>query len=163
MFKFSQKSLSNLAGVDETLVRVVLRARELSEVDFGVNKSVRTAQEQFDIWKRKASQLNGAPVGKSINGVAGTGVSKHQEGVAVDLAAYPGGKYSDDWTYYYQIGRAVQKAAQELGVAVRWGGVWDRALGDLSEDMKAEVAGYTARQRAKGKKAFLDGFHFELL
>lgn len=35
-------------------------------------------------------------------------------------------------------------------------------LADLAGDMDDEVAGYVARRKAAGKKAFLDGPHFEL-
>ena len=43
-FKLGKTSLALLQGVDETLVNVVKRAIEISEVDFSVLEGVRTLE-----------------------------------------------------------------------------------------------------------------------
>jgi peptidoglycan L-alanyl-D-glutamate endopeptidase CwlK len=55
----------------------------------------------------------------------------------------------------------MQQAAKELGVPIVWGGVWDKRLADIGDPADA-VAAYVARRQALGKKAFIDGPHFEL-
>ena len=45
-FSFSKRSLNNLIGVNEDLVKVVHRALELSEIDFTVVEGVRTKERQ---------------------------------------------------------------------------------------------------------------------
>lgn len=76
-FKLSNRSLSKLEGVNDDMVRVVSRAIELTEVDFGVIQGLRTLEEQKALVAKGASQ---------------TMKSKHLDGLAVDLMAYVGGR-----------------------------------------------------------------------
>lgn len=145
-YRLGAGSRRNLVGVHPDLVRVVERAIEITTTDFSVIEGVRSQARQTELVRAGASQ---------------TSNSRHLTGHAVDLAAYVGGRLSWDWPLYYQIADAVREAANELRIVIRWGGVWDARLNDLA-DTEAAVAGYVARRRAIGKRAFIDGPHFEL-
>lgn len=120
MFKLSQKSLDRLSGVHPDLVAVVKRAIEITEVDFAVLEGVRSVSRQEQLFKAGAS--------KTLKG-------RHLTGHAVDLGAYVGGSVRWDWPLYHKIAIAMKAAADELQVAMQWGGDW---------------------------KSFPDGPHFEL-
>ncbi len=48
MFELSQRSLDRLQGVDERLVKIVSRAIQITDTDFGVIQGLRTEEEQKD-------------------------------------------------------------------------------------------------------------------
>jgi peptidoglycan L-alanyl-D-glutamate endopeptidase CwlK len=144
-FKFSTRSLKNLQGVHPDLVRVIRRALELTPVDFAVIEGLRTVARQ--------KQLVSAGASETMN-------SRHITGHAVDLGAWVG-TIRWDLGLYYQIAAAVQQASKELQVPIRWGGAWAR-LDTTSKPPDVLVAEYTATRRRQGRKAFIDGPHFEL-
>lgn len=147
-FKLSAKSLTNLQGVEERLVRVVQRAIELTTVDFGVIEGLRTEETQRAYVAAGKSQ---------------TMASKHLEGKAVDLMAYVAGKPSWELNLYDDIADAMKKAAAEQGVAIRWGGAW--TVNDITKwqgTMASAMNAYIDDRRAQKRKPFIDGPHFEL-
>ena len=82
---FSRRSRRELETVDNRLAAIVRLALTRSAVDFAVTDGLRTAEEQFKLWKAGASRLNGVPPGETVevwkastSGVSGTGVSRHQ-------------------------------------------------------------------------------------
>ena len=114
-FELGKTSLARLQGVDETLVNVVKRAIEISEVDFTVMEGVRTLERQRELY----AQGRTAP-GKIVTW---TMKSRHIEGKAVDLVPYP-----LDWNdleKFNKIKDAMFQAARELDVNLRWGADWD--------------------------------------
>ena len=141
-FVLSERSLKNLDGVKDDLVRVVKRAIELSDTDFAVIEGLRTKERQAYLVKKGAS--------KTMN-------SKHLTGDAVDIAPVINGKISWDFEHYYALASAMAKAATELGVQVRWGGAWTTITGK-SGTPQDWVKAYRA-----GGGRFLDGPHFELV
>ncbi len=145
-YRLSQRSLDRLKGVDDRLVKVVKRAIEISTQDFAVNEGLRTVERQRQLVKSGASQ---------------TMDSRHITGHAVDLVPIINGKVSWDWRYFYPIAEAMQQAAKELGINVRWGGCWE-VVNNKSGTAKSWVDNYGAARRKLGKKAFTDGPHFEL-
>jgi peptidoglycan L-alanyl-D-glutamate endopeptidase CwlK len=145
MYKLSARSLRNLQGVHPDLVRVVKHAIEDTPVDFVVIEGLRTMSRQQELVKSGASQ--------TMN-------SRHITGHAVDLAAYVG-EIRWDMGLYYQIAATVQKVSRYAGVPIRWGGAWVR-LDTATQTPAQLVAQYVASRRAAGKKAFIDGPHFEL-
>jgi len=145
-FVLSKKSLDRLSGVHPKLVEVVKRAIELTGIDFTVLEGVRS--------KARQAQLVAAGASKTMDG-------RHLTGHAVDLGAMVAGSVRWDWPLYYKVAEAMQQAAKELGVPIVWGGVWDKRLADIGDPADA-VAAYVARRQALGKKAFIDGPHFEL-
>ena len=114
-FKLGKTSLARLQGVDETLVNVVKRAIEISEVDFTVLEGVRTLERQRELYAQGRTEP-----GKIVTW---TMKSRHIEGKAVDLVPYP-----LDWNdleKFNKIKDAMFQAARELDVNLRWGADWD--------------------------------------
>lgn len=151
-YKLGSGSRRELDGVHPDMVRVVERAIEITGQDFTVHDGIRSVEEQREYVDR---------------GVSRTMHSKHlpQEdgyGHAVDLVPYINGKLRWEWDPIYVIARAMKQAAEELGVAIRWGGGWCR-LDGTDADPELMVAEYADRKRRQGKKAFMDGPHYELL
>lgn len=142
----SKKSLDRLSGVHPKLVEVVRLAIGDTEIDFGVLEGVRS--------KARQAQLVASGASKTMDG-------RHITGHAVDLGAMVGGTVRWDWPLYYKVAEAMQRAAKTLGVPIVWGGVWDIPLRDIGDPADA-VADYVVRRKAMGKKAFIDGPHFEL-
>src|SRR6056300_1394927 len=147
-FKLSQRSLDKLDGVEEDLVRVVKRAIEITEVDFGVIQGLRTVEEQEALVAKGASQ---------------TMKSKHLEGLAVDLMAYVGGKGSWELSVYDEVADAMKQAAEELDVQIRWGAAWHiDDIRDHEGTMEEAMNAYIDLRRSQGKRPFIDGPHFEI-
>jgi peptidoglycan L-alanyl-D-glutamate endopeptidase CwlK len=112
MYKLSQRSLKNLEGVHPDMVKVVKRALEISEVDFGITEGLRSVERQEEMYKTGKSQIKDAK-----NGM-------HVLGKAVDTLAYPTSAGSWEWKYYVMIDKAMKQAGKELGIPVEWGGDW---------------------------------------
>lgn len=148
----SAKSTALLQGVHPDLVKVVIAAEAImaqsSPKDtFMVTEGLRTRLRQQQLFNSGAS--------KTMN-------SRHITGHAVDLAATVNSAPRWDWPLYFNVAKAMRQAALECGVAVVWGGVWDKPLADL-EDPEHECSEYVARRRAAGQRSpFIDGPHFEL-
>ena len=120
MFKLGKRSIERLQGVHPDLVRVVERAIDLTTVDFTVLEGLRSPERQQTLVASGASQ--------TLN-------SRHITGHAVDLGAWVDNQVDWSWPLYTKIANAMKAAANELGVAIVWGGDW---------------------------KTFKDGPHFEL-
>lgn len=152
MYHLSNKSGAQLVDVHPDLVKVVRRAIDLTEQDFGVYEGLRSVERQREYVKRGVS--------KTMN-------SKHLRqadnfGHAVDLVPYIDMTYRWEWPGCYRIAAAMREAAIELGVTVTWGGAWDRPLNLLQagwQGMKAEVEAYAKRHPGAD---FLDGPHFQI-
>jgi peptidoglycan L-alanyl-D-glutamate endopeptidase CwlK len=148
-FKLSNRSLSKLEGVHDDMVRVVSRAIELTEVDFGVIQGLRTLEEQEALVAKGASQ---------------TMKSKHLDGLAVDLMAYVGGRGVWELNVYDEVADAMKAAAIEEGVAIRWGAAWH--IDDIREwdgSMEDAMNAYVDLRRSQGRRPFIDAPHFELM
>ncbi len=154
-YKLGQRSLERLEGVDERMVAVVKSAIHRTKVDFGVVCGLRTIEEQRELVAKGASQ---------------TMKSKHLDGVAVDLMAYVGSRASWELALYDDIADAMKEAAKDLGIAICWGAAWSTIdhpypldicawEGTMEEAMKA----YVKKKSDAGKRAFIDGPHFELI
>jgi len=143
----SERSLQNLKGVKPDLVKVVKRAIQITSTDFMVNEGLRSRERQSKLVKSGASQ--------TMN-------SNHLKGAAVDIVPVVNGKADfANWDHYYPLATAMQKAADELGINVRWGGMW-ALINAKPGNPKEWVASYVAERKAIGKSAFIDGPHFEL-
>lgn len=140
-FVLGERSLNNLKGVNDNLVKVVKRAIEISSIDFLVIEGVRTKARQAELVKKGAS--------KTMN-------SRHITGHAVDIVPIVAGKVSWDFNHYYPLAKAMAQAATELGVSVRWGGAWSVITGKSGTPQE-----WVKAYRAGGGK-FLDGPHFEI-
>lgn len=129
-FALGLTSLKRLEGVHPDLIRVVVRAIQLTPIDFTVIEGVRSWERQRELYAQGKSKV--------LN-------SKHLTGHAVDLAPWVRGAIPwDDWSAFDQVATAMLQAAEQLGVAIRWGGDWNQ--NGRSDD-----------------ETFLDGPHFELV
>jgi peptidoglycan L-alanyl-D-glutamate endopeptidase CwlK len=155
-FTLGPKSQAELRGVHPRLAACVHRALHYTPVDFGVHDGLRTEAEQREYVARGVSRTM-----NSMHRIQADGY-----GHAVDLVPYINGKLRWEWPPLYAIAAAMHRAAREEGVALRWGGVWDRRFpidfGNTPAAIKRAVDEYVGRRRALGKSAFLDGPHFEL-
>ncbi|WPF71440.1 endolysin [Escherichia phage vB_EcoM_JL1] len=126
--KLGQRSIDRLKGVNPSLVAVFKRACETMPFDVTVLEGLRTHERQQELLKQGATKVS---------------VSRHMSGNALDIAPYP-----IDWNdleRFQIVAEHMFKAAEELGVVIRWGGTWER----------------TFTKPVKWAK-FLDAPHFEL-
>ena len=105
-FKFSQRSESNLKGVNPDLVKVIRRALELTPVDFIVIEGLRTQTRQKELVATGKSQ--------TMN-------SRHLSGNAVDIIPV-----NTTWAIdeFKPLLKAVKHAADEQGIKLRFGINW---------------------------------------
>lgn len=110
----SDVSRQKLAGVNPVLRQIVETAITLTSVDFRVTEGLRTAERQAELVSANKSWIKR---------------SKHQDGLAVDVAALPDGNVSWDWTHYEKINEAMQEAARRHNARLTWGGHWKQRDG----------------------------------
>jgi len=147
-FKLSERSLSRLDGVEDSMRAVTELAIEYTKVDFGVTCGLRTIEEQKALVEAGASQ--------TMN-------SKHIPGLAVDVVAYIGPRISWETNLYDDVADAFKIAAIELGTGIRWGAAWH--IPDIREwngTMEEAMNAYVDLRRSEGKRPFIDAPHFEL-
>lgn len=147
-FQLSDRSINRLIGVHPDLVNVVKRAIEISEYDFMVVEGLRTIETQKKyVAEGKSKAMN----------------SYHLTGHAVDLAPLENG--SIDWSnkkgQFDSVAKAMEQAAKELNISVEWGGVWDKNMLEYDNPHKEHML-YVARQKTKGKSAFVDKPHYQI-
>ena len=148
MYKLGKRSLERLEGVDERMVAVVKSAIHQSSQDFSVICGLRSIEEQKKLVAKGASQ---------------TMKSKHIDGLAVDLAAWEDG-IRWELNLYDEIADAVKSAANDLGVAVRWGAAWHiDSFGDYKGSAEDAMNEYVDLRRSQGRRPFIDDPHFELM
>lgn len=164
-FKLGKQSKLNMKGVHPDIISLVEYTIKRTPVDFTILRDggLRTSSMQMALYKRGASKLNG----KSV-------LSKHQKqtsgfGEAIDLVPWVGSPRWE-WPLIYPIAATMAMGSRELGIEIRWGGVWDRELDELlagancfesiTNAMKRAVSEYTVRHAGPD---FIDGPHYELL
>jgi peptidoglycan L-alanyl-D-glutamate endopeptidase CwlK len=114
-YRFSERSYQSLRQVRPELVAVTTLALDhLGRVggpDFVVTEGVRSIDEQKRLVREGKSQ--------TMN-------SRHLTGHAIDVAAFtPEYKITWDAEPYQRIADAMKRAADQLGVAIEWGGDWE--------------------------------------
>lgn len=154
-YKLGKGSMKNLLGVHPDLVWIVHYAIKITEQDFTVTDGVRTEWEQRENVRAGVSQ---------------TMKSKHMVqkdtgfGHAVDLVPWINGKARWELSACYKIMEAMRRASWARECLLRWGGAWiplyDETPLQTPENL---VQAYSARKRAKGKPAFIDGPHYEMV
>lgn len=105
----NERSYKNLEGVDESLVRVMKRASEISDVPFIVIEGMRTLERQKQLFEKGAT--------RTMN-------SKHLVGKAVDVVPTLDGVIRWDWPLYHKLAKWIKQAALDEGVNLQWGGDW---------------------------------------
>lgn len=109
MYQLSDRSCDKLIGVHTDLVKIVYRAIQTTEIDFGVSEGLRSLETQKEYLAK---------------GVTTTLNSRHLSGHAVDVFAYVGGIARWERPLYEKIHDAFKSASEELGIPVEWGGGW---------------------------------------
>ena len=153
-FNLSNRSRRKLEGVHPDMVAVVETAITLTKVDFGVTYGVRTVEEQEKLVASGRSQTM-----KSKHLIQDSGYSH-----AVDVVAYDGSDVVWEINVYDDICDAFKQAAEEKGVAIKWGAAWSegdiRSYSGTAEDA---MNAYIDLRRSQGRRPFIDGPHFELM
>lgn len=114
MYKLSSKSISKLEGVHPNLQRVVKRAIEITEFDFGITCGVRSMEVQKKYLAEGKSQVLDS---KHL-------IQEDGYGHAVDFVVYVDGKVTWEIGYYRKVIQSFFTAAIELGVQIEAGGLW---------------------------------------
>lgn len=110
----SQKSLTKLDGAHPDLVKVIVRAAALSDIDFTVLEVLRTVARQRELVAKGASKT------MRSRHLPGSNGKSH----AVDIAPLDGGQVSWSWPLYHKLAPIIKQAALEVGVPIEWGGDW---------------------------------------
>lgn len=149
LWTFTTRDRERLTDVDPRLIAVAERALDLSPLDFGITEGLRTPERQAQLMKAGASA--------TMN-------SRHLTGHAIDVVVQLGDRISWELALYCQVAAAFREASVELATPIRWGGCWSllRDLPSTAEGIEDAVETYGARRRAAGKRALIDGPHFEI-
>lgn len=112
--KLSKRSRSKLEKVHPDLISVVELALKYSKYDFGVTQGERSEEEQREnVAKGVSWTMNSLHLIQSDGYV-----------YAIDFMVYVNGKGTWEVGYYRKVMQAFVRAAIELGVQVRFGGLW---------------------------------------
>jgi peptidoglycan L-alanyl-D-glutamate endopeptidase CwlK len=134
--KFGSRSLKNMKGIHPDLRLVLDKALQDSPLDFVVIEGLRTKERQ--------KQLVASGASERLD-------SRHITGHAVDLLPIgPNGKPAFDWPLYDQLGPAVKKAANDLGIELDWGGDWKKFKD--GPHFELDRAAYPAEEWTTGDK-----------
>ena len=140
-------SWRNLAGVNPKLRLLCEEAIKESPIDFRVTEGLRTLSRQKHLVSIGASR---------------TMDSRHLTGDAVDLVPWDGGPRWE-WPLIYRLADHIRSVALIHSISLRWGALWDvYSFTYTTKPTEELVTAYVNRMRAKGRKVFLDGPHFEL-
>ena len=117
-YKLSSRSAGRLHKPEThpDIIKVVERAIELTEVDFGISQTVRTIEQQEENVRKGVSKTMKS---RHIPSSNASGMCE-----AVDVYAWVDGGVSWDAEYYHQIADAFKEAANELDIEITWGGDW---------------------------------------
>ncbi len=146
-YHLSQTSKDRLQGVHPDLVKLVEQAIRSTKIDFMVGEGLRSLERQKELVKDNKSH---------------TLKSRHLTGHAVDLWLLPNNKITWEASAYQVLAKTMKQAAEQLEIPLQWGGVWDKKLSALSDNMAEETEQYRQRRAQQGKTAFFDGPHFQL-
>ena len=155
-FRYGWRSNRALRGVHPNLVALARYALRITQEDISVIEGLRTQKRQLVLFQEKRTR---------------TFKSRHLTGHAIDVKRYGGWRTTSkktsegrDWDGLFEILPAFKMAANDLEVAITWGGCWDKRFNDLG-DLKHERDAYAQRVVTLSgghKRPFLDGFHLEL-
>lgn len=133
-YKLSERSLKNLEGVDERLVKIVKRAIEVTEQDFIVIEGLRTREQMMinygkgrsvaELAKHGIPASYAKPKEAKVTWLKNPFASNHAKGLAVDIVPAP--VRWDDLHKFKLINEAMQAAAKEFGIKLNYGGDWTK-------------------------------------
>jgi peptidoglycan L-alanyl-D-glutamate endopeptidase CwlK len=65
---------------------------------------------------------------------------------------------------YDDICDAFKKAAQEVGISIKWGAAWSEGdIRDYEGTAEEAMNAYIDLRRSQGRRPFIDGPHFEII
>ena len=112
-----------------------MAAVSASPVQLVVMQGLRTREEELELWlschnvdgtrngNPWKTNCNGTPIGQiTPEGYAGTGISNHQSGHAVDLGIEIQGAMIWGKNYYQQLSALMLGTAAKLQIPIIWGG-----------------------------------------
>lgn len=119
MFKFSERSLGRMKGIDPQLAMIMRESIKISPIDFGVpgHGGLRTAEEQNELFNKGRSKCDGFDI-----------KSNHQSGKAVDFYAFVNGSASWRPHHLSMVAGAIMTTANrlysegEINIKLKWGG-----------------------------------------
>lgn len=123
MFRFGSRSRKKLWEVHPDLVLVVSRGLLYSPVDFAITEGARSVERQHELYEKGFSKTL-----RSRHLLHPDGVAHAIDVMAVGDINGDGARDHKDkaltWEpdVYAQIAEAMHKAADELGISIRWGG-----------------------------------------
>jgi hypothetical protein len=117
-YKFSDSSLTRMAGLNVELKKLLFLAIKRTPIDFGIAwyGGFRTPEMQAELF---------AKVPKVTSKDGYEKLSKHQSGLAVDLMPYVKGQAAPTKENYLILAGVMFAAANELGLTLRSGMDWD--------------------------------------
>lgn len=152
-----RRSRQRLEQAHPDLAAVVALALLYSDVDFAVLETVRTPRRQRHLVRTgKSTTKNSRHLARAPKASPSIGLVSH----AADLGAWVDDAINWDWSYYFLIGDAMKRAAEAIGVRIKWGGCWDYL--DHYDNAEQAYHAYIDRKKAEGGTPFADGGHFEL-
>lgn len=114
---FNEASRKTAQGVHPDLLKVVARAREISNTDFEVVPNTGGVRSEALQNKLKAAGKSKAKIGR------------HTIGHAIDLVPVDNGRINfKDMEGFEDIKNAMAQAAEELDVPIQWGGNWKKLV-----------------------------------
>jgi len=163
MFKLSNRSLSRLETGHPDGNAVVERAIKYTAVDFGVGEVARSIEKQRQNVELGASTtMNSRHLPKMTKKCIVGEMPLIPVAHAWDLFAYVDGQARWELPLYLEIAKAMDKASTELGVPMRWGACWQLLSEIEFDNYMSHITTYIQNKKALGKKALVDGPHFEL-
>lgn len=154
-YSLSLQSKLRLRDAHPDLARAVNLAIYYTSMDFSVHEVLRSIERQKEYVARGVSWTMNSKHLKQPDGYA------H----AIDLVPYVDGKLRWEWPCIYPIALAMRRAAIELRVPIRWGGTWSaiNELPAVEGGIEDAVAEYCAECIRNGRRASIDGPHYELM
>jgi peptidoglycan L-alanyl-D-glutamate endopeptidase CwlK len=119
---FGKKSLEKLATCHPDLQKIMTRAINTTDVDFGISEGYRPLYRQKQLYEAGLSK---------IDGIKNKGMHNYEPSFAVDIYAYYDGKAKYNSHHLCYLAGFIMKIASELLEAgeithgLRWGGNWD--------------------------------------
>ena len=122
MYKFSDRSLNNLATCHPDLIRLfneVIRFKDCSVIS-----GMRTPEEQNKLYQQ--GRTTEGPIVTNIDGYTKKSKHNHNPSLAADVVPYP-----IDWEDtdgFKEFGEFVLSKAKEMNINIQWGGFWSNFI-----------------------------------
>ena len=126
-YKFSKKSLGNLAGCEPGLIEITNNALKKGYIDFGISCGLRTLDKQKEYVRTGRSQTLDSLHLEQKDGFSHAVDLFWYDSQGIDVFTLESKKLAsaqqiiDGWN---QLAKAMFASAMELGIVIEWGGFW---------------------------------------